>query len=174
MSDSFSIEIRGGAELQAKLDQLKKEEADAIMRKALRAGAQVVRDEIAARAPEQVNSPGKDSTALPAGALKNDVIVTTPRKTTGPLVIVDFGKYTRRVALWVEYGHRLVRGGYLKVLANGKTRGRGEEVGAVQPHPFVRPAFEASSQRAVDAVTESIKQSLDKVWKNGERINDRS
>ena len=165
MSDSFSIEIRGGTELQQKLDELKKEQADAFMRKALREGASVIRNEVAERAPEQVETPGPESTALPPGALRNDVVVRTPRKTTGPLVVVEFGKYTRHVARWVEYGHRLVRGGYLKVLANGKTRGKGKEFGQVAAHPFIRPGFEASAPRAVDAITESLKQSLAKVGK---------
>lgn len=53
-------------------------------------------------------------------------------------------------ALWVEYGHRLVKG-----------RGRQKRViGHVAPTPFMRPAFDAQSQKVIDTVASEIDRRL--------------
>ena len=79
-----------------------------------------------------------------------------------PAAVVGFGKLTRAVAGWVELGHRLVRGGYSKVLKNGKVRGPGRQVGTVAAHPFVRPAYEASVDAANQAFAETFAAEIKK------------
>lgn len=127
-----------------------------ITRKALRKGAMITRDAIAERAPERPDLPS--GTALPIGALANDIVV---RSYTGEggreFVAVQAGKLTDHVAGWVEYGHRLVHGGYSKLnKQTGKTRGPGSEVGQVPAHPFFRPGAEASADAAATAIIESL------------------
>ena len=51
------------------------------------------------------------------------------------------------VALWVEYGHRMVDH------SNRQT-------GFVKAHPFMRPAFEAAANRAVDVFVETVQEFL--------------
>jgi hypothetical protein len=100
---------------------------------------------------------------LPDGALKSDITVTTHRYKDGtPYVTVQPGKYTARVAQWVEYGHRLVRGGYSKVLKNGKTRGIGKVIGDVAAHPFIRPAYEASRDAVADIIGKTLVAEIEK------------
>lgn len=151
-------------ELQQKLDQLKGEQLEKIMRKALRDGAKVYQAAVSEAAPERVETT-EGSDALPPGALKSDVIVTKVPSQGGPIYEVWFGKLTRHVAFWVEYGHRLVRGGTSRVLKSGKTRGKGREVGQVKPHPFFRDAFEHSTDAAAKAISDSITKQVDRAFK---------
>ena len=108
----------------------------------LRAGGEVFQAAIAERAPERPDLPS--GTALPPGALKTDIELHRGRSDEGlPAVIVSPGKYTQHVARWVEYGHRLVRGGYNK---KGKG-GPGKEVGSVAAYPFIRRRMRRSAKR---------------------------
>ena len=94
---------------------------------------------------------------LPNGALRSDIVVRMTRDDDGTLIaVVGPAKLTRWVARLVEYGHRLVRGGRSRVLKNGKTKGPGKEIGTVQAHPFIRPAYEASRQQVADAICKTL------------------
>jgi Bacteriophage HK97-gp10, putative tail-component len=133
-----------------------------ITRKALRSGAMVIRDAVAERAPERPDLPS--GTALPIGALKNDIIIRSYTNDNGKEVAsVQPGTMTDHVAAWVEYGHQQVAGGRLSV--SGK--GSGHRLGVhgmtstfVPPHPFFRPAEEASEAAATEAITESLSEDL--------------
>jgi HK97 gp10 family phage protein len=133
-----------------------------ITRKALRKGAMVIRDAVAARAPERPELPS--GTALPIGALQNDIIVRSSTDDNGrEIATVQPGALTNHVAGWVEFGHQLVTGG--KLSTSGK--GSGHRVGVhamtstfVPPHPFFRPAEEASEAAATEAITESLSEDL--------------
>jgi HK97 gp10 family phage protein len=146
----FTASVTGLKELDRKLGELGDKQAKKIIRDALKAAGAVFEAAVRARAP--VRSGSTSGTALPPGALKNDIDSVLGTTDDGgpalPAVIVRPGKYTRRAAEWVEYGHRQVHGGYSKVLASGKRRGPGREVGAVPAHPFVRPAYEAAREEA--------------------------
>jgi HK97 gp10 family phage protein len=133
-----------------------------ITRKALRKGAMVIRDAVAARAPERPDLPS--GTALPIGALKNDIIVKSSTDDNGrETASVQPGALTDHVAGWVEYGHQQVAGGKLGL--DGK--GKGHRVGThgmtstfVPAHPFFRPAEEESEAAANDAIAESLSEDL--------------
>ena len=153
--DGISIEVTGLKELQAKLADLSANQANAAIRKALRAEKAEGGTgwQIAAAAPI------KDSTGgmLPDGALKHDITIIMSRDDQGqPIAIVQPGKYTRHVARWVEYGHRLIRGGRSRLLENGKTKGPGRQVGTVEPHPFIRPAYESSREAVAEAICTTL------------------
>jgi HK97 gp10 family phage protein len=161
---AFEVKVEGLAELQAKLNDMKTDGAKRIMNRALRAGGEVFKEEVEQRAPVRPELPS--GTALPPGALQHDISVKTiTGDAKSGIVLVGPGRLTRHVARWVEFGHRLVRGGTSRLLANGKTRGRGSEVGQVPAHPFMRPAFEAGVQRALEAVKASIVDDLAKLDK---------
>lgn len=159
----MGITTTGLNELIANLESAGKE-ATPIVRKGLRAGAEVFQAAIVERAPERPNLPS--GTALPVGALKTDIVIHRGVEDGNEAMIVGPDKLTRHVADWVEYGHRLVRGGTSKETAkgSGKYRGRGKHVGDVHPWPFIRPAFEVSAGRAETACTEIIAKEVTKKY----------
>jgi HK97 gp10 family phage protein len=153
MADGISIRVEGLSELQAKLEELSTKQADTAIRAALKAGAEVERVAISERAPIKDTTGG----SLPDGALANDIVVKIKRSDQGFLyAVVGPDKYTAHVARWVEYGHRLVRGGRSRLLKNGKTGGPGSQVGTVPEHPFIRPAFESTRQEVVDVMCQTL------------------
>jgi HK97 gp10 family phage protein len=151
--DGLTIDIQGLSELQVKLNDLGTKAADAAMRKALKAGAAIEQAAISERAPMKDGTGG----ILPDGALKNDIVIKIRRDNNGGMnAIVGPDKFTAHVARWVEYGHRLVRGGRSRLLANGKARGPGSQTGEVAEHPFIRPAWEASREAVTNAITTTL------------------
>jgi hypothetical protein len=131
------------------------------------AGGKVLQNEVRLRAPERTSLPQGNS--LPPGVLKGDIELRFGITDEGlPAAIVKPGKYTAHVARWLEYGHRLVRGGYSRVLAGGRVRGRGQEVGSVPAYPFIRPAFETAREAAIAATTESLRTNLPEAVQKGE------
>lgn len=160
---SFSVHIEGLEELKAKFQRMKDVDRDKAIAKGLRAGAKMFQAEIASRAPEQAIHAGGDS--LPAGALKNDIVVTSTQKREGYLEVdVQPAKYTAHIAMWVEYGHRLVRGGYSHKSRKdpGKYRGKGKQVGAVPAHPFIRPGYEAVAEEATNRIVQVVAAEIEK------------
>jgi hypothetical protein len=159
-SISISVDISGA-------DEFFKEIADPvrvkkITRKALRKGAMIIRDAVAAVAPERPDLPS--GTALPIGALKNDIIVRSYTDDNGREVAsVQPGKLTDHVAGWVEFGHQMVTDGRLN--KQGKGEGKraivhktGETF--VGPNPFFRRGEEASEAAATEAVAESLSEDI--------------
>jgi HK97 gp10 family phage protein len=164
---SFNASLPGLKELDQKLSALKGKTANRLIRDAVMAGGKVFQAEVRLRAP--VRASGQHGNALPPGALKSDIELAfgiTEEKL--PAAIVKPGKYTKHVARWLEYGHRLVRGGYSKILPNGRVRGPGRAASiSVQPYPFIRPAFETARVAATMAAVESLKRNLPTAVKTG-------
>jgi HK97 gp10 family phage protein len=159
--DDFSVEFKGLAELEAKLEAMSTEQATRAVNRGLAAGGEVFREAVAEAAPIRPDLPS--GTALPPGALKSDIVKRRTRDADGaPVEVVGPGKYTRHAAVWVEYGHRLVRGGYSRMTKNGGFRGPGKEIGKVPAHPFIRPAFEASAEKATAAAIDTIVEEVEK------------
>jgi hypothetical protein len=163
----FTAEFKGLKELDAKLSALGGPAARQLIHEAVMAGGKVLQTEVRLRAPERTSIAHGD--ALPPGMLKGDIELHFGITDGGlPAAIVKPGKYTAHVARWVEYGHRLVRGGYSKILAGGRTRGRGQQVGAVPAYPFIRPAFETARAAAIMATVESLRHNLPEAVQKGE------
>jgi hypothetical protein len=160
------MNLSGLKELDQKLAQLKGPVARRLIHDAVLDGGAVMQAEVRLRAPTRPALP--HGTAIPPGALKGDIELRFGFSEEGlPAAIVMPGKYTKHVARWLEYGHRLVRGGYSKALAGGRTRGRGVEIGVVKPYPFLRPAFETSRQAAVEATVQSLQRNLPTAIREG-------
>jgi HK97 gp10 family phage protein len=142
MTNGFSMNVQGLAELDAKLQNLPEEIVKKLFRKALRASGQVIQKEVQSRAPVKVEDSGPKSNSLPPGALKADIktrVSVTPQKGTGS-VNIGPGKNTAHVARWVENGHNLVGHKPNKKKTGKKTK----------PRPFMRPALDASGEKAVE------------------------
>ena len=162
MADSgINIELIGFDKLDRNLQELTLDGAtgERIIRKALRAGGEVVQAAIVERAPMRTEglggNTGNPAYDLPPGALKSDiqVHVTKDKDNNSFAVYIEPGKYTKFVATMVEYGHNMVKGGRL---FNWNKRGTGKHLGFVPAHPFVRPGWELSHDAAIEAIEQSI------------------
>jgi Bacteriophage HK97-gp10, putative tail-component len=170
----FTTQITGLKELDEKLGEMKTATAKRIVRRGLLEGARVFQTAVKARAPERVFLPS--GTALPPGVLRQDVEIHFGTNDQNlPAAIVEPGRYTRHVARWVEYGHRQIKGGYNRVIKvgpkAGKQRGIGHEVGAPVPeHPYIRPAYEAARELAVQAACTAIAKGIENAAKTGKGL----
>ena len=151
----MGITIRGLDELDNLFKTPAPELLDGPLRKAVTGGGKILQAAIAENAPEleSPESPGSD--ALPPGALRSDITMHAfvVKGGTSATAIIEPGKYTKQVARFVEYGHRMVRGGYARVISSGPNKGRSRGPGKaleenVPAHPFIRPAVEANMARA--------------------------
>lgn len=163
----MELDFGGFDGLIGALDELAGPVAEEAMSEGVKAGAAVIAEAMREAAPVLDHRRAK-STALPPGALKDDIRVSSIRKDKDGYVEAEIGpgRRTQHVALWVEYGHREVRGGESKALGDGKTRGPGREIGRVPEHPFLRPAFEESEGKALEACAAAAS---DVIGKGGKR-----
>jgi len=157
------IQIEGMEGVKAALAQFDVKVQDKAMRAGLRDAAEVMQGAVAAAAPERPALPSGN--ALPPGALRSDITLVVKRDAGILEAIVQPGKYTFHVARWVEYGHRLAKGGQIawEGMVNGRRRrrgGHGHLIGDVPAHPFIRPAFEASIQASIAAFVDGLKAAL--------------
>jgi hypothetical protein len=129
--------------------------------RALQAGGAVVAEAMIAAAP-MLDEKTTNSTSLAPGALKESIRVRVKHVDGETYVLIGPTGGKQFVGGWVEYGHRLTRGKG-RVLASGKLRGFGVEVAQVQAHPWARPAWESSIDRAVEAMTASLRET----WTTG-------
>lgn len=164
---SFTASLPGLKELNDKLNALKGPAARHIIHDAVMDGGKVLQAEVQLRAP--VRASGPHGTAIPPGALKSDIELAFGFSDEGlPAAIVKPGKYTKHVARWLEYGHRLVRGGYSKITPSGRVRGPGRASSVdVRPYPFIRPAFETARVPATMAAVASLQKNLPDAVRRG-------
>lgn len=156
------FEMTGLRELVQRIEASRAEMAGPAMRKALRAGARVIERAMVERAPHlDEHQPGSD--ALPPNALKEGIRVAMTTEEGMPEALIGPDGKTAHVSRWVEYGHRQVHGGELKLLGDGRTRGTGTAGEDVPPYPFLRPAFEASLGEAEEVIAASLQESLKEV-----------
>jgi HK97 gp10 family phage protein len=156
--NSYSIKIEGLAELESKLQGLPEEIAKKLFRRALRASGQVIQKEIQSRAPVKTEESGPRSNSLPPGALKADIktrVTVTPEKGGGSASIGP-SKKTAHVARWVENGHNIVGHRPNKKKIGKKAKAR----------PFIRPALDASAQKAVETFADVLGDAISELEKN--------
>ena len=152
MSD---VSVKGLAELQKFLDTLPAKMEQNILRSALRAGANIVRDEARQNAP--------DKTGILKAGLK---VSTSSRRGVVTAKVKATGKHAY-IAPWIEYGtaaHKITgkKGG---LLSFGGIFAKSVQHPGITAKPFMRPALDSQSQAAVVAVGNHIKNRLAK--KNG-------
>ncbi len=162
MADGLEITFEGMPEFTRYMQDLAGPVVERIARHAMRAGGRVIQAAITEDAP--VRTDAWSGTALPPGALKSDITLKVVKEPDGSIsAIIAPGARSRHVAKFVEYGHRLVKGG--KSRKRGGTLGQsyvgsGGVVGEVPAHPFIRPAFERSEPAAQDAIAMDIAASF--------------
>ena len=145
----MGIQTTGIAEMQQSLQRLSEEVRQKLVLRAVRDGANVIRDAMRESAHVLAEkNPGSDS--LQPGQLRADIRVRARVDEDGlarAIIGPDFYAY---VARWVEYGHRLVKGGRSSADGKGGFRGAGAQIGEVPAYPTLRPAFERSQGEAFD------------------------
>lgn len=146
------VQVKGLKELDKFLQQLPAKVEKNILRSALRAGANVVKEEAKARVP------------VDSGLLRDGLKVSTrSRRGKVTATVKTTGKHGF-IAGWLEFGtaaHKIVgkAGGMLSFL--GKFA-KGVEHPGTRPRPFMRPALDAAAQKAVIAAGEQIRRRLTK------------
>ncbi|MRV72568.1 hypothetical protein GJ700_12705 [Duganella sp. FT92W] len=148
MSDDLAI--TGGRELDAFLQSLPAKVEKNIMRAALRAGANVLKDEAKANVPVQL------------GALRKSVRVTTGSKAGVVTASVKAGGPKAWYWRFVEYGTAPHHIGpkNARALALAGVVVRGVEHPGARPQPFMRPALDAKGSAVIEAVAAKIRDRL--------------
>jgi HK97 gp10 family phage protein len=158
----MGAKITGFPEMRGKVRLLQQAMRERIAQDAVRAGAQVILERMIAAAPTgPIVTPG--STAADPGTLRSGLRRTAPRVDRLGFVscLIGAAKRVAHLARWVEYGHRLIKGGGSHVPKRSSDTGR--EIGNVPAYPFLRPAYEASEQLALEAFTEKARQEMTEV-----------
>jgi HK97 gp10 family phage protein len=145
----MGIQTKGIPEMQQNLQRLSDQVREKLVLRAVRDGANVIRDAMRESAHVlAAKNPGSDS--LSPGQLRGDIRVRAKVDDDGiARAIIGPVKY-EYVARWVEFGHRLVKGGYSKADGKGGWRGAGSQIGEVPAYPALRPAFERTQAEAFD------------------------
>jgi bacteriophage HK97-gp10 putative tail-component len=136
------ITVRGIPEVQQNLKGFPRLLVLNCFRQALARAASVFEEELAVRAPETEYSTSSEDRGHLIDSIMSDITIDTQGR--GGRVKVGFGKKDM-VALWVEYGHRMLSHS-------------GKPIGTVPAHPFIRPAFEAAADRAIEVFTETVQE----------------
>ena len=144
------IIVKGLSDLQKQLSTLAPRLQANVMRSALRAGANVIKEEAKANVP------------VDSGLLRKGLKVSTrSRRGVVTASVKATGKHSY-IARWIEYGtaaHEIVAKNGKSLLFNGKFVDKVMHPGT-SPKPFLRPALESKSSSAVVAVGLAIKKRL--------------
>lgn len=162
------IKVQGAKELDNLLKQLPQRVAQRALVPSLRSGANIIRDEIRARAPD---GPGKPHPQY--GELRTSIVVTIQRRARGWAAIVHTSDAFW--ARWIEYGRAAFTVAKKKVLSDQKLRPPGtffgRSVKAAPAQPFVRPAFDEKAPEALkrlgQRLGERIELEAEKLAKTG-------
>lgn len=150
----------GFPETQAGFKALRELIADKATRAAVRAGSEVISAEEIQEAPV-LDHKTAQSTSLEPMAIKSGIRINSVRKVSDYVIraLVGPRKGTRKAAHLVEFGHRLIKGGRSWVDATGP-KGPGRLIGDVPAHPFLRPAYESSVKKSIEAFAAELKKQL--------------
>lgn len=128
------VEIEGLEECVAFLRTAPRAAAGSALIRGLRAGGEVIEQAIEVRTPVREGEMKADL----------DIAITIDADVRGGIAQVGFGEQGYK-ANFVEYGHRMI--GH---------KPEKKDLGAVEPHPFLRPAAAACQEAAVDAFVEGF------------------
>ncbi len=154
------IQIDGLYETMAMLRDAPKTVVATGFTRALSAAGNVIAEELEIKAPIKKEELGG---ILDRGELRESVMVSVSldQQFRGGTASVGFmtANGADSVALWLEYGHRIVVPGGFYYDNAGRKR-KGSHVGDVPPHPFVTAAADAAGEAAIDAFTTSLAQTV--------------
>jgi hypothetical protein len=160
----MSAKVTGFPELQGKARLLREAVRDRIAKDAVKAGAAVILEAMLEGARVAATAPTPESTAAAVGALRHGIRATSPRVDKLGFVssLIGAAKRVAYLARWIEYGHRLVKGGKSRVGLKGKYE-PGRQIGVVPAYPFLRPAYERTERASLDAFAETARTEMREV-----------
>lgn len=149
---NLSVQVPNLREVQELLTKASRTVASQGMVRALSAAANVIADEVERRTPVKKEDTGG---LLDRGVLRESLMVkvTLDAQFRGGTAEIGFGK-NGHVALWLEYGHLLLGRG---------APGHRPILRRIPAYPFMRPAFEASAQPAVETFARVLEETVRKV-----------
>jgi HK97 gp10 family phage protein len=152
------LRIEGLSAVQEKLKQLPADMARKVFTKALRSAGKVMKAEMVSRAPVRTEDVGPNSDSLPVGAVKANITSRVSIKPADKYGRVTIGpnKVVAHVVRWLETGWILT----------GHKPGK-RRIKNIPARPFVRPSADAAGQQAVDALTETLRTEIEKLWTGG-------
>lgn len=156
--------VQGLSELNAALKALPRDVSEKLLNGAVSAGARVIRDETAQRAPIAVEAHFRArGRKTPPGVLKRAIYQVNVKE------LATFYQRVYRVGVrrgkaqqksdrdafywwWVENGHKIVPRTPKGIFRGTQQSRRNAASTRVSAHPFLRPAFEAKKQAALEAI----------------------
>ena len=141
MANTVTMKIGGLRELQAKLQQMAPNVARNGLRAATSAGAALIRDEAKARAP------------VDTGEMKRDIQMKRDRESA---------TYRAVYSVYVRAGKKSRLSGKARGVDKDSYYWRFVEFGTCKmaARPFMRPAFEAQKEAAVEAIRDKLAQRI--------------
>ena len=176
MEDGITVSFEGLDQALSELRSIPQVVAQRVLRGAVATGASVVRKEIILRAPDS-GAPGPQKAGGSApGTLKRAIFqvrntqLCTPVQEVFKVGVRQGKRATKKVngrvisvdafyASWVEYGHFARAPHALTKAAKAASRAAGTAKW-IPAHPFFRPGVAASSNAALAAMRDYIKQQL--------------
>lgn len=155
MSNIVRVQIKGVEEVRKRMDNLvvdiRRRMLIEVMKKALKTTLQVASDKAPignkADSTRVHRKSGARYSPLP-GTLKRSFRLKKMRS-DNPFVIEVQLQNLAYYALWVEYGHRIVRG-TVDPATRRLIKSTKHTVGSTAPRPFMRDTFEAEKQPVID------------------------
>lgn len=143
-------------ELKAKIDNVSHQALRDAERKALRAVGKLMLDAVMENAPtKHVRGGDLAPGELKAGFRSRVHIATDAEETSDQTSSVTIAPLKK-----IEYVARFVENGHIN--APHKKGGKQPEPANTPAHPFVRPAFDANEQKAIDIYTETMTEEVKK------------
>ncbi len=136
--------------------------------KALSSAGNVVANEVEHKCPTKKEDVGG---LLERGELRENIMlaVEIDSQYRGGIATVGFRtRAAAAVALWVEWGHRMVVRGGTYIDNRGKVR-KGTHLKDIPAYPFMRPAADVSADKAIDAFAQSLTQTVRENFPQGTR-----
>ena len=143
----MKVRLKGAEDIKQRLNLLPKEIAGQELREVAMQGAEVIRRQAEANALAHKKS----------GTLAGDIHAEIARESLGQQVIVHIGPgkegwYGRLL----EFGHAIVR---------GRRKAEKRVIGQVPPHPWLRPAFDATKEQAQKLMADEFRRRLERIWR---------
>jgi len=147
----FDLEIQGLDQLEQALLQLAEPAANRALRKGMRVGSNVIRDEIRSRAP------------VDTGTLKKEIKVRKLRDRPGSIAFKIGVKTMRKVYANTKRNRRMRRAGKVYEVDGAGYYAKFNEYGTskMTAQPFMRPGAEAKAEEAVGSMQSALSEAID-------------
>lgn len=160
---TMAIQLHGADEIAKTLNTFLPQQAAKLMDRVLWSGASSLAKQCRERAP--VGRPRKGNRRVGTGKFTNLKTSIGVRRGKGPSNEIVFYIVARAFyASWVENGHNLVK-------RKPRRRGPKYSVGRVDGFPFMRTAYDASSDIVLNSMLKALKAGIEKIGKENARLD---